>query len=189
MLIFWCPLIGIVLIKPNLALFDAWRHILFLVGPLIILSSIGLYAFIQSKKKYVVIIAIFLCAINIGITINTMVKLHPYEYIYFNSLVGGLKGAYRNYETDYWGASFKEATEWIYKNKVYYSSSDGNLYIYPCIDWLAKPYLKPNMIIDSTKATLQYCYTRWNEDKNLNGNIIHMVERESVPLNIITHVQ
>ena len=31
-----------------------------------------------------------------------LVRLHPYEYLFYNSLVGGLEGASRRYVTDYW---------------------------------------------------------------------------------------
>ena len=32
----------------------------------------------------------------------TLMQLHPYEYLFYNSLVGGLEGASRRYATDYW---------------------------------------------------------------------------------------
>ena len=44
------------------------------------------------------------------------VYLHPYQYIYYNSLVGGAKGAFRNFELDYWGTSYREAA--LYINQV-----------------------------------------------------------------------
>jgi hypothetical protein len=40
-----------------------------------------------------------------------MAQLHPYEYTYYNSLVGGTGGAFRTYETDYWLTCYKEAVE------------------------------------------------------------------------------
>jgi hypothetical protein len=39
--------------------------------------------------------------------------LHPYEYIYYNNLVGGVEGAFREYELDYWETSNKEAMEYL----------------------------------------------------------------------------
>ena len=42
-----------------------------------------------------------------------MINLHPLEYLYYNSLVGGLKGAFGKYETDYWGNSLRAGTEWL----------------------------------------------------------------------------
>ncbi len=38
-------------------------------------------------------------------------QLHPYEYAYYNSFVGGTGGAFRNYETEYWLTCYKEAVE------------------------------------------------------------------------------
>ena len=37
-----------------------------------------------------------------------MVQLHPYEYVYFNDLSGGVPAAAGRYELDYWGTSFAE---------------------------------------------------------------------------------
>jgi len=39
------------------------------------------------------------------------VRLHPYQYTYFNSIAGGVAGADERYMLDYWGLSFKEAGE------------------------------------------------------------------------------
>ena len=39
----------------------------------------------------------------------TLVRLHPYEYLFYNPLVGGLQGASRRYDLDYWFASLPEA--------------------------------------------------------------------------------
>ncbi len=44
-------------------------------------------------------------------------QMHPYEYAYYNRFAGGVKGAYRVYETDYWLTCFKEAVEWVKYNE------------------------------------------------------------------------
>ena len=38
-----------------------------------------------------------------------LVRLHPYEYMFYNPLVGGLEGAARRYEMDYWVNVMPEA--------------------------------------------------------------------------------
>jgi hypothetical protein len=43
--------------------------------------------------------------------------LHPYEYTYYNTFVGGTGGAYRSYETDYWLTCYKESLEWLRANE------------------------------------------------------------------------
>jgi tetratricopeptide (TPR) repeat protein len=45
-----------------------------------------------------------------------VIRNHPYEYVYFNELAGGMKKAYGNYELDYYYHSTREATEWVIKN-------------------------------------------------------------------------
>ncbi len=40
-----------------------------------------------------------------------LVLLHPYQYLYYNPLVGGLEGAARNYDTDYWVNIMPEAVD------------------------------------------------------------------------------
>jgi hypothetical protein len=40
-----------------------------------------------------------------------MVKLHPYEYTYFNRIEGGVQAADMHYMLDYWGLSLKQASQ------------------------------------------------------------------------------
>jgi len=53
--------------------------------------------------------------------IRFMAANHPYYYLYYNQFTGGLKGAYGNYETDYYYNSMREGAEWLQeylKNKT-----------------------------------------------------------------------
>jgi hypothetical protein len=183
---FWLPILLVIVTKP--VLYNAWRHFLFLTGPLVILSCVGFYRLTFSKKKLIVLIAFLLLALNIVTTIISMLKLHPYEYIYFNSLVGGLPGANNKFETDYWGASFREATEWININKEKLSHN-SQLFVYPCLPHLASPYLNSNIIIDEQRATVFYCnITASNLNTIVRGKKIHTISRQGVDINIISSV-
>ena len=53
-------------------------------------------------------LALILAAYAI-VHVGKMVSLHPYQYVYYNRLVGGLAGANGRFETDYWGESYREA--------------------------------------------------------------------------------
>lgn len=44
------------------------------------------------------------------------ILIHPYQIVYFNQLVGGVKGAYGKFDLDYWGQSYREAAEWLNKS-------------------------------------------------------------------------
>lgn len=95
-------------------LYDGWRHFIFLYPPLIILSVLSwdqLFSFLGKKKHFAIawmILAGMLC-----LPLSWMIRNHPYQTVYFNELVGGTKGAYGKYETDYWGNCIREASEWL----------------------------------------------------------------------------
>ncbi|MEK7766950.1 MAG: hypothetical protein AAB368_11995, partial [bacterium] len=40
--------------------------------------------------------------------LSVMVRLHPLETVYYNAFTGGLRGAYMNYDMDYWGNAYPE---------------------------------------------------------------------------------
>jgi hypothetical protein len=101
-------------------LYSSWRQFLFLYPVIVLLSSIALYSFIDSFKnwyiKWSVILVLGLMSIH---PVKFMIKNHPYEYLYYNQITGGLKGAYGNYETDYYYVSQTGAANWLidYLNK------------------------------------------------------------------------
>jgi hypothetical protein len=40
-----------------------------------------------------------------------ILQLHPYEYIYYNELVGGVRGATGKLELDYWCTAYRDAMD------------------------------------------------------------------------------
>jgi len=97
--------------------YGGWRHALFAFPPLAVIAGVGFSSaidFIKNNKfKFLGLIAIVLMAYS---PIKHTIKNHPYEYVYFNEFAGGVKGAYGNYELDYYFHSLKEASEWVIKN-------------------------------------------------------------------------
>ena len=90
------------------------RHFLFTVPPIAVLAGLGLngaltrletlHRFAGPVGSTIVLLALFCNA-------TTLYRLHPDEYLFFNSLVGGLEGASRRYATDYWVNIMPEAVE------------------------------------------------------------------------------
>lgn len=99
--------------------------------------------------------------------IAAMRELHPNEYIYFNELIGGLPGAYGNYDTDYYGNSYKEGFAAL-AQKLWHDERDRFLdtryLVTGCIpDFVAVRYLDGNFAwVDkpSDGAELYLGYTR-----------------------------
>jgi hypothetical protein len=84
-------------------LYSAWRQFLFIYPAIVILASIGFLQLFQViKNKYLSWALIVLMAVFSINPLKFMILNPEYSYIYYNQLIGGLKGAYGRYETDYY---------------------------------------------------------------------------------------
>jgi tetratricopeptide (TPR) repeat protein len=100
--------------------YDGIRHILFVLPVMSILGALFFDYIIEmfSGKKAVQYAVVGITVILIALPARFMFANHPNEYIYFNELKGGIKGAYGNYETDYYFNSLKESFNWLKENKL-----------------------------------------------------------------------
>jgi len=106
------PLLFVIYEKSNL--YSSWRQFLFVYPGIVLLSSIGFHYLLDYIKiSYLKWGAIAIFAILLIHPLKFMILNHSYSYLYYNQLVGGLKGAYANYETDYYYVSQTEASEWL----------------------------------------------------------------------------
>ncbi len=109
------PLFWVVAVHANL--YGNIRHLLFIYPLLAVLSACGWVLLIRRFKtglfRYAV--AGMLAAGLMGPLLH-IIRNHPVEYVYFNRLAGGVKGAYHRYETDYWFNSLGPAARWLEKN-------------------------------------------------------------------------
>ena len=103
----------ILIILKNSTLYNGWRHLFFILPSLTILC-LGLIYYakiILKKNKFLVICANFLLlSIFLNNFIN-LIKLHPYQNVYFNFFLE--KEANKNFDIDYWGLSNKDALDRI----------------------------------------------------------------------------
>ncbi len=95
--------------------YGGWRQLLFCFPFLVVISSIGIWSIYEWMSKWEKIrrIAVLVFAIMLMHPIQFAIKNYPYQYIYFNQFVGGVVGAYGNYELDYYFTSYKKAYEYI----------------------------------------------------------------------------
>jgi hypothetical protein len=103
-------------------LYGSWRHFLFIYPVIVIIAALG-YAHLlnlanNSGIKVIISAGIIALAFH---PLKFMIANHPYYYLYYNQLVGGIDGAYGNYETDYYYHSMREGAKWLtgylHKNK------------------------------------------------------------------------
>jgi tetratricopeptide (TPR) repeat protein len=106
------PLIFVIYENSNL--YSSWRQFLFLYPAIVLLASVGfVYYFKKLKASYFKWFVVIFIALLSAHPLKFMIKNHPYYYLYYNQFVGGLKGAYTNYETDYYYTSQTKASEWL----------------------------------------------------------------------------
>lgn len=91
--------------------FSGLRHFLFVLPPVAVLAGIGFNAlleWLETKGRALAAVASILLAALFAWPASTLIRLHPYESLYFNALAGGLQGAASRYDTDYWVNSMHE---------------------------------------------------------------------------------
>jgi tetratricopeptide (TPR) repeat protein len=95
--------------------YGGWRQMLFVYPPFVVLAALGLWSIYRSIRSNRIGIAIGVSFLGIFLSFPSyfIIKNYPYQYIYFNALVGGTYGAYGNYELDYYFTSFKKAYQFI----------------------------------------------------------------------------
>jgi hypothetical protein len=102
---FVLPLAGFVISRTPL--YDNFRQVFFILPPVFLMAGV-VFEKVKRQVWQVALIALVVLPGVIGI-----VRLHPYEYIYYNTFIGGEKGAFRRFELDYWGTSYREAADWL----------------------------------------------------------------------------
>jgi 4-amino-4-deoxy-L-arabinose transferase-like glycosyltransferase len=172
-------------------LYDGMRHVLFLVPLLAVLAARGLEgAFDLAERSYprlaragAALVALYLVYI-----LTVMVRLHPYQSVYFNQLVGGLPGAYGRYETDYWGNSYKAAVRLLTEHLERESPSPPRYSVFVCANpptatYYFPPYLERTRVEEEADFILGT--TRWDCHKTQPGDVLAVVERMGTPLNFV----
>lgn len=97
-------------------LYGGIRHLLFVMPPMVVLAARFWSEIIHWMKCYWKVAGIVIFLGLLSLPVVHMVKNHPNDYVYFNEFKGGLKGAYGDYETDYYFNSLKRSTDWFKKN-------------------------------------------------------------------------
>lgn len=108
------PIVFVIYEKSNL--YGSWRHFLFIYPSIILLAAIGFLHLIKYlKSKYFIIPTLLFGLLLAFHPIKFMIRNHPYYYLYYNPLVGGIDEAYGNYETDYYYHTIRGGSEWLAK--------------------------------------------------------------------------
>jgi hypothetical protein len=185
------PIIYAMITRPFL--YDEIRHFLFVGPPICSLAGIILAGALVGRLRKFLLggVIVYLCFHT-----YLMVRLHPYEYSYYNRFIGGIRGAYsRNLDTEYWVTSYKEAVEQL---ESYLRRRDGaefehktyNILVAPA-EWCATFFFPENFRQVTDPAKAQFCLstTRGHADASYEGREILAVGRCKIPFAIVKILQ
>jgi hypothetical protein len=183
------PFAHFVILRP--VTYDCARHFLFVLPPIAVAAGVVAHRLLEHARTPLTRGAVAASLIaGIGSQVATMVTLHPHEYIYYNELVGGVKGAEDRFELDYWGNSYAEAvhelTQYLERER-----SGGRFKIYHvavCSSGISASYFFPpflRMARTDEEADFYVSVTRLNCDDAYEGDEIIAVEREGAILSVV----
>ena len=137
------PVVYFMIARP--AVYNGIRHFLFVVPPTVLLAGIGLdrtHAWLATQAAWRRRGFASAFVVLVGAQLVQMVDLHPDEYVYFNVLAGGVRGAAGRYDLDYWGLSLADGArdlhQWVISDKS--DPPDRVHWVYVCGDWLSAAY-------------------------------------------------
>jgi len=177
--------------------FTGMRHFLFVLPPIATLAGVGFSQLLDAVESQgrrlasgAAVALISACFLWEG---ALLVRLHPYENLSYNALVGGLEGAFRGYDMDYWFNSMPEAIHRLEAYlrtdkpldetqplKIYSVAVCGERLTFdrtvtlPQLQWDFRPAWEDSEFFIAT--------THMNCDRDLDGEIFGTVERFGVPI-------
>jgi hypothetical protein len=173
-------------------LFDGMRHFIFVL-PLITVAA-ALVAD-QACTRLVRLpyrwpIYILLLIYGIG-HVSIMVMLHPNQYVYYNSFVGGVEGAQRKFKLDYWANSYAEAVQGLenYLQAAYgLDFEEREFTVAVCGPPISADYYFPSnfrFTRHRVQADFFIAFTKDNCDRSLPGRLVYRVERMGALLSVV----
>jgi hypothetical protein len=186
------PIVFFIFFKPTA--YNGIRHFLFVVPPIAILAAMGLdrlWTVLAQRSERMG--RAFSAVLTVVLVAQTwvMAQLHPDEYVYYNLLTGGVKGAEGAYELDYWGNSLVEATKDLAEYIAMENGDKPITHVYKvavCGHRLSAAYFFPEYMEFTKKleeADFLVAFTQANCHRHFEGRQIISVERFGVALSVV----
>ena len=174
-LLWFLLLVAYVIIRKP-AMYDGIRHFLFIIPPIYIFIGFAFESILERVQYYWLRAGLLFLFLLPGL--QAIIYLHPYEYTYYNSFIGGTDHAFRSYETDYWLTCYKDAVEEL--NKVH---DPITLYVHREA-YIAGYYANMNITVKELRGAVNevrsgdyiLVNTRTNEDRRILKDVSPMIE-------------
>ena len=174
--------------------FTGLRHFLFVVPVFAVLTGIGfdgLLEYCGQRNRWIARGAALVLAMSLIWNAGILIRLHPYQYLFYNPLVGGLQGASGRYVTDYWVNIMPEAVDDLEDFVAKLDASEGSAHRYTvavCGERL--PFEKEansrlQWTADWNKAEFFIAPTHMNCDRALDGKVISSISRMGARIGVV----
>ncbi|WP_245593465.1 glycosyltransferase family 39 protein [Azospirillum halopraeferens] len=190
------PVVLFMVLRPTI--YNGVRHFLFVVPPLVVLAAIGIDGLWRLAERGGRTAARGFAALLVAAGVHgtwQLASLHPNEYVYYNTLVGGPAGADGRYELDYWGNSILEAVRRL--EEFLALENDGaapprTYTVMVCGNALAARYeLPPHLVLANGRPDWREAdfFVTFTQDRIcpdlLDGRPIIEIAADGVPLSIV----
>jgi hypothetical protein len=171
--------------------FTGMRHFLFVVPPLAVLAGIGFDALLSalSPRRWLSAAAASVLTLALAWDAGVLMRLHPYEYMFYNALVGGIEGAARRYEMDYWVNMMPEAVRALHEYLGLENEKSQRVYtVGVCGETFSFENYADRRLQASPgwlEADFFLAPTQLNCDRVVDGRVIARIERLGAPIGVV----
>jgi 4-amino-4-deoxy-L-arabinose transferase-like glycosyltransferase len=185
---FAVPFAYVILKRPPM--YDGFRHFMFILPAIFVLGGVAMEAIFARLKPAAWRSLAIALLISPGLIAG--IKLHPYEYTYYNQFAGGTDQASYNFETDYWLTCYKDAIERLnehaYQDRTLFVRREGSTAYYYAAERIrivdtSKESTRPHQgdyILEHSRAHLNFQKNRTHADSILIGRdnaVFCMIEK------------
>jgi hypothetical protein len=164
-------------------LYDTSRHLLFIVPPLCIFAAL---AWTRIAARSLALRPVVCGVVGLGVVATSVhcVRLHPYQTLYFNELVGGIEGAQGRFDVAHYSETYREGFEWLRDHhpgaRVHVVGNGSAAASY--FAW------KYGLELNTTAFEFYLSEVRQGWEDTLPGDVVHTIAREGVPLLVVKRV-
>ena len=172
-------------------LYNGLRHFSFVLPPLAVLAGVGLvhaWQGLRSRPPLLRRVVLVACALAVLGQVGLLARLHPYQYLAYNRLAGGVHGAVGRWEQDYWASSLREAALALNAHVAREGVPAPGYTVAVCAEplqaevWLASGLRATR---DWRGADFYLSPTHMGCDQALRGRVVAQVERAGLVLAVV----
>src|ERR1700761_7399974 len=100
------------------ALYNGIRHFVFVIPPMTVVAATAFawgIDWLKENRPNWLPLAVAAFVFGLLLPLAEMIRLHPYQYTYFNDVAGTVRKADDLFMLDYWGLAFKQASDGLHE--------------------------------------------------------------------------